>query len=229
MFLFILLQFMPDGAPFYAETQASAWIKEPWNAVSSLTFWLPVFYWAGKLRGKYHQHWFLSACLPLLFLGGLGSALFHGFRVSRFLLWLDVLPTLVIFVGLTLYFWQKILPNVWALVGLVGTILVLQGLVMTIFEPAVAVNYSYIIRGTALFLPAALLLKRIAYKGTLLLFLAIGFFILAIVFRSVDKAPFMLQIFSMGSHWLWHLSTVVGAFYLAEFLYRLPSWEAKVS
>lgn len=234
MFFFILLQFMPvmpDGADYYAETQAMALIKEPWNAFSSLTFWLPVFYWTYKLRGKYQAHWFLTACLPLLFIGGLGSALFHGFRTSWFLLLLDVLPILVLFVGLTLYFWQKILSNFLYL----GVVVLVFGLVQTgishTFLPPTSINLSYLWRGIALFLPAVLLLRSISYKGTRLLVTAILFFILALVFRSSDKLPEVVRVLYMGSHWLWHVSTVLGAFYLAEFLYGLPTWEreAKIS
>lgn len=225
MLSFILLQVMPVGADFYAETRALGWIKQPWNAFSSLTFWIPVFYWAYKLRGKYQAHWFLTACLPLLFIGGLGSALFHGLSKSRFLLLLDILPILVLFVGLTLYFWQKVLPNYWYL----GVVILVFGLVQTgisqTFVPPASINLSYLWRGIALFLPAVLLLRRISYKGTGILVIAILFFILALVFRYLDKSPEVLQVLYMGSHWLWHISTVFGAFYLAEFLYRLPAWE----
>ena len=183
MFLFILLQFkLPDGAGLYAETRIDAWLKEPWNAFSSLTFWLPVFYWLYKLRGRYREHIFLTACMPLLFIGGLGSALFHAFRASSFLLLLDVLPILLLFVGMTFYFWQKILPAWWQLVLLVGVYIGLSVIISTYANPPASTNLSYLLRGVALFLPAVLLLKRIHYKGSFLLASTITLFILALVF-----------------------------------------------
>jgi len=226
MFLFILLQIqLADGAGLYAETQINAWLKEPWNAFSSLAFWLPVLYWGYKLRGKYREHVFLTACMPLLFAGGLGSALFHAFRSSYFLLLLDVVPILLLFVALTMYFWQKILPIWWQL-GLL-TVLYIGSSFWLIrqFDAPTSINLSYFLRGVALFLPAFLLLKRIRYQGAWLLLIAMGWFVMALVFRTVDKETWLLQYFYMGGHWLWHVSAGIGAFYLAAFLYKLPEWE----
>jgi hemolysin III len=226
MLLFILSQIiLADGAGLYAETRINAWLKEPWNAISSLSFWLPVLYWSYKLRGKYHEHIFLTACMPLLFLGGLGSALFHAFRASYILLWLDVLPILLLFIALTIYFWQKILPAWWQLGGLTIGYMLFSWVLMNQINPSSVINVSYFLRGVALFLPAVLLLKRIQYKGAFLLIAAISWFVLALFFRTVDKEVWLLQYFAMGGHWIWHISAGIGAFYLAEFLYRLPEWE----
>ena len=79
-----------DGGPIYAETDLTAFISEPWNAISSLAIVLPAIYWAFKLKWNVKQFPFLYYLMPLLFLGGTGSLLFHEFRSSPFLLWMDV-------------------------------------------------------------------------------------------------------------------------------------------
>ncbi|TAE14717.1 MAG: hypothetical protein EAZ95_09610 [Bacteroidetes bacterium] len=229
MLLFILLQTtLSDGAGFYAETQARAFIKEPWNAVSSLAFLLPVFYWLYKLRGKYHEHIALVACMPFLFVGGLGSTLFHAFRTSRFFLALDVLPILLVFVGITIYFWYKVLPTWQHLFLVVGAYLGATVFVMNFFEPPLNINLNYFLRGVMAFLPILLILKRVEYKGVHLLWSIVFWFVLALVFRTLDKNTFVVGFMYMGSHWLWHISATVGVFYLAEFLYRLPALEEEI-
>ncbi|EMR01263.1 hypothetical protein [Cesiribacter andamanensis] len=93
-----------DGGPVYAETDLSRPLVEPWNAVSSLAILLPAVYWALRLRGQYRQHPFLALCLPLLFLGGLGSTLYHAFRSHRLWLMLDITPTALLTLLLALFF-----------------------------------------------------------------------------------------------------------------------------
>jgi hypothetical protein len=163
--------------------------------------------------------------MPLLFLGGLGSTLFHAFRNSHFLLLLDVLPILLLFIAITIYFWIKVLPNKWYLIALLVVYGVVSFLIMSFFAPPISININYFWRGVGFFLPALLLLKSIHYKGTFTILATLFWFVLALVFRSLDREPFVLQFMAMGSHWLWHVSAAVGAFYLAEFLYKLPTWE----
>ena len=221
----ILLFRLLDGGGMYAETNLEAFFKEPWNALSSLTFWLPVFYWLYVLWGRYSQHKFLVACMPLLFVGGLGSALFHAFRTSYFLLLLDVIPILLLMVMISGYFWFKVLPNLLHLSLLVTGYVGLSLLVWHFTPPSLTINVSYLMRGIMLFLPAVFLLRKIQFKGTAILTWAIFWFILALVFRGTDKYILVKDVLPMGSHWLWHIAAAIGGFYLASFLYHLPKWE----
>ncbi|MEO1655950.1 MAG: hypothetical protein AAFU64_20580, partial [Bacteroidota bacterium] len=100
-FLYLLIV-LPDGGPIYAETNLQHMFVEPWNAISSLSFFIPVFYWAGTLIKKYRSYPFLSFCIPLMALGGLGSTLYHAFRNSYFLLLLDVMPILLLTLAVSL-------------------------------------------------------------------------------------------------------------------------------
>ncbi len=96
-----------DGGPIYAETDLSVLFTEPWNALSSLAILLPAVYWAVRLRGDYRTYSFIFYCIPLLFLGGLGSTLFHAFRVSKWLLLMDVLPTATLTLSVSFIFGTK--------------------------------------------------------------------------------------------------------------------------
>jgi hypothetical protein len=222
----ILLQGLADGGAFYAETNPSAWLKEPWNAFSSLTFWIPIGYILYKIRGRYRQYPFLLFCMPLLFIGGLGSTLFHAFRSSGWLLAMDVLPILILNVALTIYFWFRILANIWKVLGVVLLYFVLSIVIIRFTEYPLSVNLSYLVRGILLFLPAVLLLQKMNFRHSQFLISAILLFILALVFRWADKL--VIDYMSMGSHWLWHISTAMGALLLAEFMYRLENWEKQI-
>ena len=219
---FILLQKLADGAGFYAETNLNYIIVEPWNAISSLTFLIPVFYWLNKLRGRYRDFPFLTFCMPLLFMGGLGSTFFHAFRYSRILLLMDVLPILILTLSLSIYFWYKVL-NDWKWVLLIVIVFFSLQLGLIYYTPnrQYAINIAYFIRGIFMFLPAALLLRNISIQQAYMLWLAIGCFILALFFRYFDKNA--ADLMYMGSHWLWHVSTAIGSFYLAEFLYIIAN------
>ena len=76
--------FIRDSGPFYHEFHADAFIKEPWNAYSSLFFLVPVIFWVWKLRGQYRENLIITLMLPLLFLNGIGSTLYHAFRAADF-------------------------------------------------------------------------------------------------------------------------------------------------
>ncbi|NJO00521.1 MAG: hypothetical protein HC880_01510 [Bacteroidia bacterium] len=223
----LLGQVPPDGGVMYAETNLRYIVAEPWNAISSLTFWIPVFYWYYRLRYRLKEYPFIALCLPLLFLGGLGSALFHAFRASPILLLMDILPILVLTIALSIYFWLKVLPH-WSWVFLIIIpYFIIQALVIMYLPSPMRINLAYFMRGTIMFLPAVLLLRKIHYNFLKSLLLGVLFFILALVFRSLDKeATFLMY---MGSHWLWHISTAVGSYYIAEFLYRYKNYEREVS
>lgn len=218
LILFQVLR-LPDGGGFYAETNTAYWIVEPWNAISSLSFWLPVAYWFWKIKGRYRDYGFLSACLPLLFLGGLGSALFHAFRSSPILLMMDVLPIMALTIAFSLYLWLQILDWWWVLVVLLVYFLI-QVFVFHFFN-AQSINIGYFMRGVMMFLPAVLLLQGLRYRYANYLFWGGFYFALALLFRFLDKD--FTPIMYMGSHWLWHISTAVGAYYLGSFLYNYAS------
>jgi len=212
-----------DGGPIYAETDLSAFIAEPWNAISSLAILFPAIYWAVQLRKEFGNFKFLYACIPFLFLGGLGSTLFHAFRASRWFLLMDVLPTAILTMMVSIYFWIKILAK-WGYVLLI--VLPITGLRIVIFQfidPPASINISYFLTGIMIFFPMIILLRKTHMTGIWDIVLSVGFLALALVFRERDLQ--MVNWLYMGTHFLWHLSSGVGAFFLARYLFKLRKLE----
>jgi hemolysin III len=211
---------LPDGLPhdIYAETNPYQLIMEPWNAITSLFFLLPVLYWILKLKGKYKDYKIIVFSLPLLAMNGIGSAIFHAFHISSFFLFLDILPVLILMSVLIVYFWQEILKSWWASVGLLCIVILSQVLLMYFFNPPFSINLGYLMRGTALFLTFVIILKKINFRYAKEIIVGISFFIVALLFRTFDKE--VTPYFSMGSHFLWHICTTVGVFFVSKFVYH---------
>lgn len=208
-----------DGGQIYAETDFDRFIVEPWNAVSSLFILLPAVYWAIKLRGQYKEYPFITFCIPLLFLGGLGSALFHAFRSSRFLLLMDVTPTALLTISLAIYFWIKVLPKWWVALLIVAGSVFFRYLARWYLPGHSGINVSYALSGAVLFIPTLILLYQTRLRYSIYIFISLGCFSLSLVFRQTDRIQ--LSLLPMGTHFLWHFFTGVGAFFLAEYLYKL--------
>ncbi len=211
-----ILPATPDGGVLYAETDFNHLIVEPWNAYSSLTFLLPVLYWAIRLRGEYRENMFLLFCMPLLALGGIGSTVYHAFRSSPYFLMMDVFPIMLLTLMVGLYFWWRIVPHWIYVVVIAVASMTLRFISIEAFQGHAAINFSYFITGVTIFLPALLLLWKTNFRGWTTIVLATLFFIVSLVFRKYDAH---YELLPMGTHWLWHVFCAVGAFFLAEFLY----------
>lgn len=213
--------FVPDNGPVYRETtDLSLWIVEPWNAWSSLTFLIPVLIFLWQLRGRYSEYGFIVwFCCPLLVLGGLGSTFFHAFRASSFLLLMDAIPIIVLVLGISIWMWLKVLPKkiqlVWVLLLFFG-LTVLSGMFL---HGQDRISAGYFFRGWMLLLPCYLFLRKTQFRNASGLFIAIAFFSLALLFRFLDE-KIELAFMPWGTHWLWHVSTAFGAYFLGEYLIR---------
>ena len=86
-------QRMDDMGPVYAETAGEGFLVEPWNSLTSLLMLIPVIYWLIRIRKESGSFRFMLYAIPLMALGGIGSALFHGFRASVVFLIMDVAPS----------------------------------------------------------------------------------------------------------------------------------------
>jgi len=208
-----------DGGPIYAETDLSAYISEPWNAISSLAIVLPAVYWAFKLKWKIKEYAFLYYLMPLLFLGGMGSTLFHAFRSSQFLLWMDVLPTALATLSVSIYFWDKILPKRWQLFTVLVPLLIIRFAAFDYYNGHFAANLNYLITGFLIFFPTIFYLSRHKYKYFEYLLVSAIFLFVSLVFRRIDFSAG--ELIPMGSHFLWHILSGFGAFYLAKYLYLI--------
>ncbi len=212
---------VPDGGPVYRETgDLSNLIVEPWNAFSSLTFLIPAIWFLWELRGKYRQFAFLVFfCAPMLITGGLGSTLYHAFRHSPWLLAMDVFPILALVLGISIFMWLKVLKKAWYIIPVLTVYAGLTALSGYLPHIQDRISAGYFIRGWMLFLPCYLYLRKTRFYGANLLFTALGFFLLALLFRVADE-KIHLEWMPWGTHWLWHVSTAVGGWFLGLYLIR---------
>lgn len=209
---------LPDGGPLYTETDPTRYIVEPWNAISSLALVIPALYWAYRIRKDIRNNLFIAFCIPLLFLGGTGSTLFHAFRSSEFLLLMDFLPIIILTFAVSLYLWHKVTKRWWltALIAVTGLSMRFMLYRSSYFSHHTSINISYIISAIMMFLPAFIVVVRTRMSKAGLLILSLLLFGLAIFFREADaRGLFGLP---MGTHFLWHIACGAAAFFLAGYL-----------
>jgi hemolysin III len=220
-------QHLTDGGPVYAETNPDHFIVEPWNAVSSLFIVIPAVYWLFRITGLAKDFKFLLYCIPLMILGGAGSTLFHAFRISPFFLFMDILPTALLTFSLMIYFWLKVFKHWWYIIFVIGISIGVRFLFFGNIPDFMAINISYVITGVLIGLPLLIILFQTKYYKIKDVLLAILFFCLAIVFREMDSRD--VPFFPMGTHFLWHGFTGIGAYFILSYLYAFRKREIKNS
>jgi hypothetical protein len=223
---------LPDGGPKYTETiDLNRSIVEPWNAGSALLFLLIVAFWVYRLRGRYRQYAFLTACLPLLAAGGIGGTLYHAFRSSYVFFLLDVQPIGLLCLATSIYLalaaglgawararvWPAILAGI-ALVLVVGLTAAIRWL--TPGPPLQTfINLSYGLLAVLILAPLAVILVRTRFRHGVWVGAALLSFGIALFFRCVD--PLQPPLLPMGTHWLWHTFGAAAVAALSEYLYLL--------
>lgn len=220
----LLLQVMADGGPIYKETNLSRFIVEPWNAFSSLAYLLPVFYLLIKLRGSYLKNKFIIFfCAPLLFIGAIGSTLYHAFRAAAWLMYLDVLPIAILTFGISIYFFSRIINEWWWIVIIVIFSLILRHFAFALLSMQAAINVSYIITGAMIFIPALIYVVKSQFFAVKWLLMATILFAIALFFRYFDD--FTNWFYGIGTHWLWHVCGAFGAFFLGIYLVKITHYK----
>ena len=214
---------LPDSGPLYTETDFSHFIVEPWNAVSSLAFLVPAIFWLSKINWDFKQYPVLFICGILLLVGGTGSTLYHAFRSSRILIMMDFLPMALATLTVSSYLWYRLLFRKWYWVAsVVLPVLVLRQQLFDWLNHHNAINVSYFLSGTMMFLPMVLLLWFTKWHNWLDAVLALTGFVLALFFRQIDAWHPPLT--PIGTHFLWHVLAAWGSFHLARHLYRLATY-----
>jgi len=216
--------FIADSGPFYHEFHADAFIKEPWNALSSLFFLVPVAFWIWKLRGAYSKYPIITLLLPFLFLNGIGSTIYHAFRAYEWALLLDWLPAFIMNLILATYMWKLIVKRVWLAVVFVLAFYALA--MFSVFSlrqqiQEMAANIGYFFIGMSILIPSFIYLYQTRfYKWYLLIgtFVLLG---LALLFRSLDYPtpnPFP-EFLPQGTHFLWHIVSAMAVFTMGYYFY----------
>lgn len=208
---------MADGGPVYAESGSGGLLAEPWNAVTSLLMLIPVIYWFIRIRKESSSFNFMLYVIPLMALGGIGSALFHGFRAHVAFLILDVAPSALLTLSLAVYFWYKLLKKWYYVLVLFIPMILVRFLVFATLPDHAAINLSYAITGFTILLPIPFLLHRMQYKGAWPIGLSLLAFGLALLFREADARAALY--FDTGTHFLWHVFSAIGGYFILLYLY----------
>ncbi len=211
--------FILDSGPLYHEFHFDSWIKEPWNAYSSLFFLIPVLFWLWKLRGQYRKYSMITILLPLLFLNALGSTIYHAFRASDLALMLDWMPAMVMNLILCWYFWNKLIKKPLISGVIVLTFFMLSGFIMSYFGATLgdrAINLSYLLIGIGFIIPMMTFLINTRFYKWHLLAMTFLFLGIALLFRILDYPtpnPFP-ELLPQGTHFLWHIVSALAVFSL---------------
>ncbi|MHC4983948.1 MAG: hypothetical protein ACYTF6_12385 [Planctomycetota bacterium] len=215
----------PGGGPWYLETgrHVGSVIREPWNAASCLLFLILAAFWFIRLRGQYKRHAFLTACLGLVAVGGVGGTVYHAFRAHPVWLYMDFMPIFALCFAVAIYLWSRLLRRWWWVLLTVPAVFVFLILNFRVFFPhlirwAIVITYSLMV--VLIALPAVGVLYRTRFRFGVFLLLAAVFFVLAITARTTDK--YWPGVFAMGTHWLWHVFGAAAGHMVGEYLYRLP-------
>lgn len=217
--------FIFDNGPIYHEFEAENLVKEPWNAYSSLFFFLPIMYWIWRLRGEYKDHRFLVAILPLLFLNGLGSTLFHAFRAHNIFLYLDFMPAFIMNMAVSSFFWTKVLGKwYWGVLMIMAFYFSAFMVIKLIPDNRNwAPNIGYAFVGLSYAIPLFILLVKTKFHKWQLIAATMLCLVLALLFRILDyPTPNPLpNLFPQGTHFLWHIVSSLAVFFLGGYVYNL--------
>ncbi|HEK20538.1 MULTISPECIES: hypothetical protein [unclassified Mucilaginibacter] len=210
----------PDGGLVYTETNLHHFFPEPWNMVSSALFLIPGIYWLIKLKGFNRQYTFLSIATWLLLTGCVGSTVYHGLRKWRFFIMMDWLPIAILCLLASVYFWIKFSGRMY-----VGAIALIVFLALTFsirklmprYDIQLLISLNYTVMVLMIVLPLMLLLWRLHWQNSGLVFGALLAFGIAIGFRVYDKYTTL----SIGTHFLWHTFGAIATSLMFVFIYRI--------
>src|SRR5262249_7989153 len=148
-------------------------------------FLLLVLFWVIRLRGRYACYPFLSSCLPILAVGGIGGTVYHAFRASPVFLVMDFGPIYVLGLAVMIYLWVKSRTRWWLimLIALASTL----GIVLAPSLPGHSqITLSYASLGLLLLVPATVALVRNRFRGVGWVTASLACIILALFFRFAD-------------------------------------------
>ena len=212
---------MPSFGPLYCETgHAFGFIAEPVNFVSNAAIILAAvlgFLAIRNMGGKRPYDLYLLTLV--LFLNGIGSAWWHGFRTPMGLAF-DVAPG-IIFLFFFTYLWMRKLygpiAGIAGLLGLIGAVWMSSLVIGSSELPRLFPVFGSVLVVGALFV--AFTYKRFgkwfAMQGAIVL----AFALMAAICRTIDLT--VCGILPIGTHFLWHILLSTAAYFGIVFLIKL--------
>ncbi|MCF8350675.1 MAG: ceramidase [Bacteroidales bacterium] len=208
----------PDGGPIYTETNFEHLIAEPLNMVPSLLAMIRAIYFLFKIRKEISSYRFLFWGIVLIMLASVGSTLYHGFRSSVVFLIMDIAPIVIFMIALSIYFWLKVLKKWWYVLFILIPFFGIRPLMFYTMPEHLAINIGYALSGLLIVVPAVWYLKKSDWKYGRVILYAVIFFLVALFFRQADA--FEPPLLPVGTHFLWHVLSAFGTYFILLYLYR---------
>jgi len=215
-----LLKFPNDSGPIYRETVESGFIIEPWNTASNLIFLAIVLYWSFKIRKNIKHHQFLAFGLPTLLIGYIGGTIYHATRSHEAWLLMDWIPIVLLCLAASVFFFRKLKIRRRIITSIVVFPFImsfsLDALPMASYLSNL-IGYGLIV--LVILFPMFRYLQLNNWKHKKWVYLSLASFVIALSFRSIDLMV-DTTIFSMGTHWLWHLFGGIAVHFLISYIYN---------
>lgn len=210
-------QLPPDGGMLYTETNMAQLFPEPLNAITSGFFLMIALYWTVKMKGNFKSNPFLSYCLVLLYIGGIGGTVYHALRQWSVFIMMDWMPIMLLCVSAGVYFLAQSTRWYYAVLMVLGYV----GLQFSIRNLLSAdnihlfVNINYALMALLVLLPVLRYLIYTKWKAGKWVGYALLSFALALTFRIADKWEWL----SFGTHFLWHSFGAIATFCMFNYIY----------
>jgi hypothetical protein len=207
----------PDGGTLYTETNLQHLFPEPLNAFTSCFFLAIAIYWTFKVWGNFKQHPFLTYCLILLYIGGIGGTTYHALRQWRIFIMMDWMPIMLLCISAGLYFLAKMTKWYYASLIVIAytAFQVFFRRMMMASNLQFFININYAMMAALVLLPVLAYLIHTKWKHGKWVGVALIAFIVALTFRIADKWEWL----SVGTHFLWHTFGAVASFCMFKYIY----------
>ncbi len=213
----LINQLPPDGGMLYTETNMAQLFPEPLNAITSGFFLIIALYWTIKMKGNFKSNPFLTYCLVLLYIGGIGGTVYHALRQWSVFIMMDWMPIMLLCVSAGVYFLAQSTRWYYAVLMVLGYV----GLQFSIRNLLSAdnihlfVNINYALMALLVLLPVLKYLIYTKWKAGKWVGYALLSFALALTFRIADKWEWL----SFGTHFLWHSFGAIATFCMFNYIY----------
>lgn len=207
-----------DGGMLYAETNLQHIFPEPLNMLTSVLFLLLAIWWSFHIRKEFREHGFLTYALFLLYIGGIGGTIYHGFRQWHFFIMMDWLPIMLLCLSAGIWFIAKLTRWHYAalLVCLyIGFQFFARQKLLQSGEIQLFININYAVLASFVLFPVLFFLIRTKFENGKWVGFALLAFGTALFFRVADR----WELLSIGTHFLWHTFGAIAAFCMLQFVY----------
>lgn len=210
-------QLPPDGGIQYTETNMAQLFPEPLNAITAVLFLLIAIYWTIKLKGNFKANPFLTYCLVLLYIGGVGGSVYHLLRQWSFFIMMDWMPIMLLCISAGMYFLAQSTRWYYAIL-MVFSYIALQFTIRNLLSKQNAnlfININYAIMALLVLAPVLIHLIYTKWKAGKWVGFAFLSFIFALTFRIADKWAWL----PFGTHFLWHCFGALATYCMFNYIY----------